>query len=856
MNTKIFLYPFQLSPRYLQCIPTSYIEGKQKYLFFVLEYSIKFENKIPVTYLLVPDDNSVFVNYLKKNGIDVDDAKAEEQLNNCFSTNLDNLKFKPDFIVGKTAYQGKCFLVEKRNKTPLTPITFQVNRSTKVRLDKLFPGGGYKNSAGYAYELEIEPLSLGIEGMSPIARIVFVLFEKYAKKKGAMENFQEKYEKLISNSGLHEVGKNCYIIEKNEDLIIIDCGIKFLNNGYNLANGIIPNFAYLKNNKERIKGLFITHGHEDHIGGIPYLLAEIGYNFPVYGSAFALALLKGKLGSKENSLKGIIFSDDTTARTAEFRISFFRVTHSIPGSFGLIVETSQVGKKGVDLLLSDSTNAEVPGTTPTERKIVSRLEVIISQAPGRVIVTSFASNVYRLKKIIEIAKKYDKKILLLGSSLAKMMKGEAKAVLSRLAHQIHPDWKIVRGDTVILTSSPIMDNRYNLEAINNKLMELGASIYENSKEELLHASGHACQEDLKLMLTLVKPRYFMPFHGDFRMLKVHGALAQETGVPAANVFVCQNGEVIQAREEETEAPKFFFTNQKVDATPHYVFNQKIIHVQQKFELPYLFTYGFLNMEKNKILVHNWKKTLHKLVNDEKKLSLTELKKKIKEKMENLLSQDLPQNKPLIISIVEGYKVESSKAESEKRPNVLLFIIGLKKEKTAIREAKRLNIPIMAICNTSADPDLVDYVIPVNAVAEVIRESKLRKDAELTAEESKSPEEAKNLHIGHLFTILQTIRFAQKGFKILLVFGGATSKIGDPSDKLKERPQLADDEIKNYYQKIEGQITDLLLKEKKPCQPGFRPLELFYSDNPVLLKDIYQVLELNENEPWKKYLQYI
>ncbi|CAH1759190.1 15284_t:CDS:2 [Entrophospora sp. SA101] len=185
-----------------------------------------------------------------------------------------------------------------------------------------------------------------------------------------------------------------------------------------------------------------------------------------------------------------------------------------------------------------------------------------------------------------------------------------------------------------------------------------------------------------------------------------------------------------------------------------------------------------------------------------------------------------------------------KRTGEKRPNVLLFIIGLKKEKTAIREAKRLNIPIMAICNTSADPDLVDYVIPVeylvNAVAEVIRESKLRKDAELTAEESKSPEEAKNLHIGHLFTILQTIRFAQKGFKILLVFGGATSKIGDPSDKLKERPQLADDEIKNYYQKIEGQITDLLLKEKKPCQPGFRPLELFYSDNPVLLKDIYQI----------------
>ncbi|CAH1766032.1 6935_t:CDS:2 [Entrophospora sp. SA101] len=385
--------------------------------------------------------------------------------------------------------------------------------------------------------------------------------------------------KILALGGLHEVGKNCYVIEKKEDLIIIDCGIKFLNNGYNLANGIIPNFAYLKSNKERIKGLFITHGHEDHIGGIPYLLEEIGYDFPVYGSAFALALLKGKLGNKENLLKGVIFSDETVVRTAEFRVT-------------------AVGKKGVDLLLSDSTNAEVPGTTPTERKIVSRLEIIISQAPGRVIVTSFASNVYRLKKIIEIAKKYDKKILLLGSSLAKMMRAIQKV-----------------SDTVILTSSPIMDNRYNLEAINNKLMELGATIYENNKEELLHASGHACQEDLKLMLTLTKPRYFMPFHGDFRMLKVHGSLAQETGVPADNIFVCQNGEVIQAREEEKEPSQFFFTNQKIDTTPHYVFNQKIIQV-----------------------------------NDKKNSPVGELKKQVKEKMQDLLSQDLPKTKPLVISL--------------------------------------------------------------------------------------------------------------------------------------------------------------------------------------------------------------
>lgn len=563
--------------------------------------------------------------------------------------------------------------------------------------------------------------------------------------------------KILALGGLHEVGKNCYVIEKNDDLIIVDCGIKFLNNGYNLANGMIPNFAYLKDNKERIKGLFITHGHEDHIGGIPYLLEEIGYHFPVYGSTFALAWLKKKLGNKESLLKSIIFSDDTVISTAEFRVSFFRVTHSIPGSFGLIVETThsrlvltgdfkfdwteigektdlvklaEAGKKGVDLLLSDSTNAEVSGTTPTERKIISRLEVIISQAPGRVIITSFSSNIYRLKKMIEIAKKYDKKILLLGSSLNKYMEvfrkvslwkidnsvfikpnlnknippnkliifctgsqGEAKAVLSRLAHQIYPDLKIVRGDTIILTSSPIMDNRYNLEAINNRLMELGATIYENNKEELLHASGHACQEDLKLMLTLVKPRYFMPFHGDFRMLKVHGFLAQATGVPAENIFVCQNGEIIQAKERETslstaeknqKAPvsktKFFLTDQKIDANPSYVFNQKVVQgdwwkecldlrrqmsrfgvivvaffydqKRQGFELPCLFTYGFLNMEKNKVLVQNWRKNLYKLASHRKKSKTNELKSQIKEKMREMLTQDLPKSAPVIVTLVE------------------------------------------------------------------------------------------------------------------------------------------------------------------------------------------------------------
>jgi mRNA degradation ribonuclease J1/J2 len=383
----------------------------------------------------------------------------------------------------------------------------------------------------------------------------------------------------------------------------------------------------------------------------------------------------------------------------ELEVFLFNVRIVITGDFKFdwteigektdLVKLAEAGKKGVDLLLSDSTNAEIPGTTPTEQKVISRLETIIFQALGRVIITSFASNVYRLKKIIEIAKKCGRKILLLGSSLSRYMKaiqkvslwkidksvfidpllekkidsnkliifctgsqGEAKAVLSRLAHQVYPSWKIRLGDTIILTSSPIMNNRYNLEAINNKLTELGAIIYENSKEELLHASGHACQEDLKLMLTLVKPCHFMPFHGDFRMLKAHGQLAQEIGVLPSNIFICQNGEVVQTqkearfsekktfsvpRQEKTSSAihktQFFLTSQKVPANPNYVFGSKIIpegrwkenlclrqqmsqfgviviiffynQVQKKFVTPCFFTYGFLNMEKNKNLVQNW-----------------------------------------------------------------------------------------------------------------------------------------------------------------------------------------------------------------------------------------------------------
>ncbi|WNE40926.1 MAG: Ribonuclease J1 [Mycoplasmataceae bacterium] len=544
--------------------------------------------------------------------------------------------------------------------------------------------------------------------------------------------------KIFALGGLHEVGKNCYVLEKNDDIIIVDCGIKFLN-GSNLADGTIPNFSYLLENKNRIKGLFITHGHEDHIGGIPYLLQLIP-NIPIYGSEFSISLLKQKLRG-ESKEKTTIFRDDSVIRTGEFRVNFFRVTHSIPGSFGLIIEVieddtriaitgdfkfdwteigekfdlvklAEWGKKGIDLLLSDSTNAEVEGNTPSEAKVINRLERIIMEATGRVIITSFASNVYRLKKVIEIAKKTNKKIVLLGSSLMKMMKviqkaslweldssiflkstaiaktpnnkliifctgsqGEEKAVLSRLAHQNYPDWKIASGDSIILTSSPIMDNKLNVEVVSNKLFSLGAKIYENSKDDLLHASGHACQEDLKLMLTLTKPNYFMPFHGDFRMLKKHGYLAQDLGISSEKIFVCDNGNVVEAKGKE-----FFLSSTKLPAQPNYVLNGKMLPIDelsnnlqlrskmleggfillvlfydnQKKILsipPYIFTYGFINMKRYEKMFDNWKLKISEFVKnktDEKKNQEEEIKNYIKEE----LLKDWNKEKPLVHIIIE------------------------------------------------------------------------------------------------------------------------------------------------------------------------------------------------------------
>ncbi|CAG8453765.1 10964_t:CDS:2 [Ambispora leptoticha] len=501
--------------------------------------------------------------------------------------------------------------------------------------------------------------------------------------------------KVFALGGLHEVGKNCYVLEKNEDMIIIDCGVKFLNNN-NLVDGVIPDLSYLCQNRQKIKGLFITHGHEDHIGAIPYLLQLIP-NIPVYGSEFSISLLKQKLKSEESKEKITIFRDDTVIRTEVLQDNTrivvtgdFKFDWTEIGEKTDLFKLTEYGKKGVDLLLSDSTNAEVEGNTPSETKVIKRLRNIIFEATGRVIITSFASNVYRLKEIIKIAEESKKKIVLLAAAISKTPNN--KLIIFCTGSQVEP------GDSIILTSSPIMDNKLNVEIINNKLFELGAKIYENGGENLIHASGHACQEDLRLMLKLVNPTYFMPFHGDFRMLKKHGHLAKEMGMPEKNIFVCQNGEVVEAKVKELESSiEIRKKMSRGGLILVLIFYDK--KKEQLAEPPYIFTYGFINMKKHGDLIDGWKNKINEQVKSRGKdlLLVEELKKYVEnefeKKVEDLKKLQENDSKVLFKKFLEILRVNSVSDKSNAFDKLInLFVVKVFDEKGGNREFGIRNNP--------------------------------------------------------------------------------------------------------------------------------------------------------------------
>ena len=423
-----------------------------------------------------------------------------------------------------------------------------------------------------------------------------------------MENKNNIPTRVIALGGLGEVGKNMYLIEHDSEILVIDAGVMFPEDGLLGVDYVIQDVSYLKKNASKIKGLFITHGHEDHIGGIPFLLQAI--NIPkIYTPKIAKDLIEKKLVEKNIKYENYeIITPELEVKTKYFNITFVNTTHSIPDSYAFLIKTpngtifetgdfkfdltpvgpmadihkmAQAGASGVTLLLSDSTNALSSGYSKSESAVDSTLNDMIGRHYGRVIIATFASNIYRIKHIVETCKKYNRKIIVFGRSMensielalnnglindkslfieandAKSLKrneicilctgsqGEPLAALSRIANGQHKQISLLGDDLVIFSSNPIPGNAESINKIINKLYLKGVKVFTNSEFSDVHTSGHAKEEELKWMLRIIKPKYFMPMHGEYRMLKRHAEIGIDCGVKQENTFICSNGDVLE-----------------------------------------------------------------------------------------------------------------------------------------------------------------------------------------------------------------------------------------------------------------------------------------------------------------------
>ena len=417
--------------------------------------------------------------------------------------------------------------------------------------------------------------------------------------------------KIIPLGGLGEVGKNMYVVMHNSEIIIVDSGVMFPDDELLGIDYVIPDYTFLKENENKIKALVITHGHEDHIGSIPFLLQTV--DIPkIYAPSNAKELIDKKLEERNIIYKNLfVYDENTVIKSKYFNIEFFRTTHSIPDSHGVVIHTpdgtivmtgdfkfdmtpigpmsnlhkmAKIGEKGVSVLMSDSTNALVPGVSLSESVVDENLgEIFSSCKDSRIILATFASNVYRIKHIMETCKKNKRKVALFGRSMENMVdvalkcgyfkdkdivitaeeanhmkpnevcllctgsQGEPLAALSRIASGTHRQITLMPDDVVIFSSSPIPGNGASVSKTINKLYKKGVKVFTNAMSEI-HSSGHANQEELKLMIRLFKPRYFVPYHGEFRMLKTHADLGVMCGVNKNNTFVLENGDVLNLRK--------------------------------------------------------------------------------------------------------------------------------------------------------------------------------------------------------------------------------------------------------------------------------------------------------------------
>jgi len=548
----------------------------------------------------------------------------------------------------------------------------------------------------------------------------------------------EKITKVFALGGLGEVGKNMYCVMYDKEIVITDAGVTFPQD-LRGVDYVIPDFTFLKKNEKYIKALFITHGHEDHIGAIPFLLNMV--NIPaIYAPNQAVGLIRKKLEERNIQYKNLfVYTEKNHIKFKNISVEFFMTTHSIPDSHGIVIHTpdgtivttgdfkfdltpigpmanlhkmAEIGKKGVTLLLSDSTNALNSGFSTSESKVDEALSGIFRTHNGRIIIATFASNIYRLKHIVDTCQRNNRKIAVFGRSmdtnieisvrdgyiknkgifitpeeanhlpnnkvclLCTGSQGEPLAALSRIANGSHRQIKLQSDDVVVFSSSAIPGNAISISRTINKLYLKGVKVYTNTLLSDIHTSGHGSQEELKLMLRLIKPKYFMPFHGEYRMLKKHADLATLCGIPKENTFVLGNGEVLKIKkgvikkEGHVQAGDIYVDGNKIGETDNLIMKERNImsndgivvvtiniFKNKLVAIPGITTRGFVVVNENLDL-------LHELENVARKIS------------ENTLKTNQNDLKPTIINELSSYIY----GKTGRKPIILPVIIDITNEK--------------------------------------------------------------------------------------------------------------------------------------------------------------------------------
>ena len=544
--------------------------------------------------------------------------------------------------------------------------------------------------------------------------------------------------KIVPLGGLNEIGKNLTAFEYKEDIVIIDCGLKFPDEDMYGVDIVIPDISYLIKNQEKIRGIFLTHGHEDHIGALPYVLKRL--NVPVYGTKLTLGIVETKL--KEHGLLSKTKLERVKPRDIvklnSVSVEFIKTNHSIADSVAIAIHTplgvilhtgdfkidytpidgeltdfariAEIGKKGVLVLLADSTNVEREGYTMSEKTVGESFLRIFPKSKGRVLVATFASNVHRIQQIIHAAEANERKVAVSGRSMENIVQvalelgyleikedtlvsidkiskypndkvaiittgsqGEPMSALARMAASEHRKINIVEGDTVIISATPVPGNEKFVSRVINQLFRKGAEVIYSALEDV-HVSGHACQEELKLMQMLVKPKFFMPVHGEYRHLKQHAELACKLGLPETNTCLAENGDIIEVTRNyikktgTTQSGQVFVDGLGVGDVGHIVLRDRkhlsqdgILTVVVTIEResgkvvagPDIISRGFVYVRESEVLMDEAKRIVKKVLNEceeKKTIDWSTLKSNIREELRGYLYEKT-RRRPMILPII-------------------------------------------------------------------------------------------------------------------------------------------------------------------------------------------------------------